>query len=379
MGRQQVLRSKGNWADVIDAMNAPARTDEDWADAIIDAARTVFASDHVGVYTLHVPVDDRPPAFPLWRPLSWAALADDLIAFAEKEGRMVWAPFHFTAPVLTYREGRELFVDPALGAKMEVFEQKHAYGDGVAILAHPMPGIVTVLHAIYDQPVELLAHERRVMTRIGLHLDAAYRLHASPESMVAEISARGGVERISTAPNAGRLKAHVKKMRHARKSGDPEVWTALVEGRVSVVPRGQRFLVLENPPSVHGLRSLSEGEASAVSLGARGLSTKLISYALGVSPSVVSQRLARAASKVGLLSRVELLRLAALLTRDSRSSLPENLLSGAEREIYEMLQRGLSNRAIATERNRSLHTIANQVASILRKTKHRSRREVLTG
>lgn len=373
-----VLRPKGNWADVIDAMNAPAATDEDWADKIIDAAKCVFAAPQIGLYALRVPTDESAPSFPLWRPSSWGPLADDLMSFAEKEGREVWAPFHFSAPVLTYREGQRLFADEHMRDKMKRFEQRHSYGDGVAVVAHPKPGIVVVMHAIYDHPVELRAHERRLLTRIGLHLDAAYRLHSSPETTVAEISARGAVERLPRAPEAERLKAHVKSMRHAHQRGDPAVWTALVEGRVSVVARGDRFLVLENAPSAHGLRALTEAEASVVSMAARGLSTKMIAYGLGISPSVVSQRLGRAAAKAGLFSRTELLRLATLLTRDSRSSLAEDLLSDAEREIYLLVQRGLSNRAIANLRSRSLRTIANQVASILRKTKSRSRRSLLT-
>jgi DNA-binding CsgD family transcriptional regulator len=261
---------------------------------------------------------------------------------------------------------------------MRALEEKHSYGDGLAILAHPMPGTVAVMHAWSEHPIELLAHDRRLLTRIALHLDAAYRLRAMPESTVAEISARGVVDRLSRAPDAERLKAHVENMRDARKGGNPEVWTALVEGRVSVVARGGGFLVLENPPSQHSLRVLTPGEASVLALAARGLPAKLVGYGLGVSPSVVSQRLARAAAKVGLFSRPELLRVAALLTRDPRSNLDEELLSDAEREIYELLQRGLSNRAIASLRSRSMRTIANQVASILRKTRHRSRRELLT-
>jgi DNA-binding CsgD family transcriptional regulator len=262
--------------------------------------------------------------------------------------------------------------------QMVAFGPKHAYGDGLAIIAHPMPGTVAVMHAWSEHPIELLAHDRRVLTRIALHLDAAFRLRTVPETAVAEISARGAVDRIERAPDAERLKAHVKNMRVARKSRDPKMWAALVEGRVSVVARGGGFLVLENPPSQHSLRALTPGEASVVSLAARGLSTKLVAYGLGVSPSVVSQRLAQAAAKVGLFSRPELLRLAMLLTRDARSSLDEALLSDAEREVYQLLRRGLSNRAIASLRSRSLRTIANQVASILRKTRRRSRRELLT-
>jgi DNA-binding CsgD family transcriptional regulator len=379
VGTPDLFRQKGNWADVIDAMNGPATTDEAWADAIIDAGETVFApGTRVGVYTLRVTDDDDAPEFPLWRPTSWGSFTDNLMSITRAYGRPAWGPFHFSAPVLTYLEGKRFLQDGPVREDMRALEEKHSYGDGLAIIAHPMPGTVAVMHAWSEHRIDLLAHDRRVLTRIALHLDAAYRLRTVPQTAVAEISSRGVIDRLERAPDAERLEAHVKNMRHARKTRDPEMWAALVEGRVSVVARGGGFLVLENPPSQHSLRALTPGEASVISLAARGLPTKLVAYGLGISPSVVSQRLAQAAAKVGLFSRPELLRVATLLTREPRSSLDEEVLSDAEREIYELLRRGLSNRAIASLRSRSMRTIANQVASILRKTRHRSRRELLT-
>lgn len=159
------------------------------------------------------------------------------------------------------------------------------------------------------------------------------------------------------------------------------VWSALQRGHVSLMPRtaGTRieYLVLHNPPEAHSLRALSLEESSTLRLACRGVSNKLIGYALGLSPATVSGRLASAASKIGLASRTELIRLAAFLVRDERGEMSDGVLSGAERDILLLLRRGLSNREIAGLRSRSVRTIANQVAALLRKTQSASRRELL--
>lgn len=49
-------------------------------------------------------------------------------------------------------------------------------------------------------------------------------------------------------------------------------------------------------------------------------------------------------------------------------------LTAAERDVLELLKRGLGNDAIAKLRGRSVRTIAIQVASLLRKTGKGSRR-----
>lgn len=92
------------------------------------------------------------------------------------------------------------------------------------------------------------------------------------------------------------------------------LWTALVEGRMSVVPRGRRYLVIENPTATHRIRALT----------------------------------------------------------------PREVATAAEAEVLELLERGLSNERIAALRRRSVRTIANQMASLLRKTGATSRRQLAT-
>jgi DNA-binding NarL/FixJ family response regulator len=53
-------------------------------------------------------------------------------------------------------------------------------------------------------------------------------------------------------------------------------------------------------------------------------------------------------------------------------------LTLAEREVLEAIRQGRSNAHIAATRGRSERTVANQVASILRKTGRGSRCELMT-
>jgi DNA-binding NarL/FixJ family response regulator len=56
---------------------------------------------------------------------------------------------------------------------------------------------------------------------------------------------------------------------------------------------------------------------------------------------------------------------------------PPQQLTNAERAVLARVVRGESNRTIATARNTSVRTIANQVASLLRKTGATSRYDLI--
>jgi DNA-binding CsgD family transcriptional regulator len=57
--------------------------------------------------------------------------------------------------------------------------------------------------------------------------------------------------------------------------------------------------------------------------------------------------------------------------------LDDDALAEAEAEVLALLERGLNNRKTASNRMRSVSTIANQVASLLRRTGATSRRQLV--
>lgn len=150
---------------------------------------------------------------------------------------------------------------------------------------------------------------------------------------------------------------------------------------MSLVARAEgtkrHYLVVDNAPGRQPMRALSKSELDVVSYAARGLSLKMIAYGLGLPTPTVSARLASAASKVGLATRMELVRIAAMLVHDPRARFEEIALTTAERDVLDLLAQGLSNKQIAALRGRSIRTIANQVASLLAKTKTPSRRALV--
>lgn len=95
---------------------------------------------------------------------------------------------------------------------------------------------------------------------------------------------------------------------------DVDVWTALLEGRVTLVDwfddDGRRFVVArrnEIPTRI------SVVEKTVVTWVATGRPQKVVACELGLSPAAVSDALARAIHKLGISCVAELTRVAAAL------------------------------------------------------------------
>lgn len=173
---------------------------------------------------------------------------------------------------------------------------------------------------------------RRLWARVAAHVAAARRLRAALAADRAPVDAvltpAGRLEHAETrlAESAREaLRGAVLDQERARTKlrrrdpvGATESWQALVGGQWSLIDRfergGRRYLVAHrNPPVLADVRALSPRECAVVHLAALGKPNKLIAYELGVSESGVSSHLQTAMRKLGIASRLELIRLAALL------------------------------------------------------------------
>jgi DNA-binding NarL/FixJ family response regulator len=70
-------------------------------------------------------------------------------------------------------------------------------------------------------------------------------------------------------------------------------------------------------------------------------------------------------------------RLASFLIDSPRFPVDVDALTATEREVFDLVRMGLSNADIAARRTRSVHTVANQVSAILRKTTSSTRRGLI--
>ncbi|MBX3222808.1 MAG: helix-turn-helix transcriptional regulator [Labilithrix sp.] len=381
-----VLRRGADWAGVVEAAQEEARDDEVWARRLVGAAKGLFATDHEPSLVLveHSPACDSAwsAALATTYPVVAATRDAALSRYGVSGFRTLYYP---PTTVRTYRE-IERTLSPEIEARAVEARGLLDAHDLLGVFAYPEPGVVVVLYAAYDREIHLPRYDRSLLARIALHIETSYRLRRRPEVLKAVLDVDGRViERSEDAPPADVLAAHALSVTRARRERDGAealtLWPALVSGQLSLVERRsgtkKRYLFVENPAPTQPFRALAPAEVDVVSLAARGHPTKLIAYALGVSPSIVSMRMASAAAKVGVSSRMDLVRLAAMLSRDPRARFADIALTDAESDVLELLQRGLSNKEIAAMRSRSVRTIANQVASLLRKTQTRSRRELV--
>jgi DNA-binding CsgD family transcriptional regulator len=392
MTRRQLVRTRADWIRVLEAIHAPARGDAAWADDVNETL-TAILPRAIGVGMVgveHTPDFLRAENLFVAPPPSMPEVREMAAAVTTMTGPQVLRPLlHPDHPVTSHLEvASEL--PPETVETMAAMRRSIGAHDVLGIVVNPTPNVSVISYAVFDEPIAMSPYERRLLTQIALHLEAGYRLRRRPEIVVAEISADGKVlHRTGDAPDAARLGRQAARLKRARSreargtAGAIDLWPALVAGRMSLVERrvGSRgsYLVVENPIEATSSRALTKAEADVVALASRGLSTKLVAYALGVASSTVSARLAAAASKLGVTTRDELVRLAALLAGSPRKDADEPFpaLTDAERDVLELLRRGMSNREIAEARSRSVRTIANQVASLLRKTRSGSRRGLL--
>jgi len=377
-----VLARRVDWLALLEAIHAVVPDEQRWVEGIWQAAKPVFRTSHgVGFSIIDHSATCSTARYAALamdgRPIQ-AQLAED--AGLSQLGVSGFRAYYYPAGLIATHQEIDRGLSPEQLAAPQRVRSASGCSDALGVFSHPKPGRVAVLYAIHDAPIVLSRHDRELLTRVALHIDTAHRLRCAPELVKAVLDADGRIlHREKEAPAAALLSRRVARLASAESPLD--LLPALLAGKMALVCRREngklRYLVVESAPQTQALRAWSAGEIDVVTQAARGLSTKLVGYALGLSPPAVSRLLGSAASKVGTSTRADLVRIAAMLTRDPRASFPDADFTGAQREILALLQVGLSNREIARQRARSVRTIANQVASLLRKTGSASRRELV--
>jgi DNA-binding CsgD family transcriptional regulator len=383
-----------DFVGVLEAAYATAPDDEAWARRVVDSARAFFVpSRFVGMNMIeHAPDCSSAritlAAGDLMERLAGHVQDDPARAFGVDVLHTMYYP---PRPVWTFKEMLSALPREAADGIFRTLQPKNAairVRDALGMFCHPEPGVAACFYGLEENTVHASVHRRTLLTQVALHIETALRLRRRPSSLLAVLAPDGRILHAEDgAPEHALLTRAVGRLEEARRratrrqAGALDLWEALVCGQASLVERedaGRRcYFVVENAPVRQPLRMLTDGEHDVVSYAARGLTSKLVAYALGLSASTVSARLASAARKIGLATRLELVRIAAMLTCDPRARFEQLALTTSERDVLALLAQGLSNEQIAQRRGRSIRTIANQVASLLAKTGAASRRALV--
>lgn len=372
------IRPHANFSGIIDrayatgdSVDAYPADDRAWAEAlaaqlghlfdgVIATGTSLWQHDGWQHVSLHfatgcgTPIDDD---------VATAIGRDELARYVEHAG--VVSTHAEQAPTLSAQARERLHAQhAALGAV-----------DAIELHVQPEPGVMLWLVVLTRAPVRLTARQRMRLVQVALHVQNALRLRRTPHAVQAFVSHAGVLSGDFTAPT-------VRRVDGKRPHDVSTLWHALVTGSYSIVPHVAQgvpcYGVLENAPAARPHRALSADEKRVVQHASRGLSNKSLGHVLGMSPSTISRLLESAALKLGLGSRAKLVRLASLLSGgETQGTIPT--LTQAEADVLELVRAGLSNRDIGASRGRSERTVANQVASLLKKTGSANRRRLIAG
>ncbi|WP_437959466.1 LuxR C-terminal-related transcriptional regulator [Sorangium sp. So ce119] len=386
-----IVRAGTDFISVLEALYQPEPDTTRWAgDLLVAIGGVVEAPRGLCMGVVAHEDDYENPAFmfsAVSEPSLMAISDRSKIAMANRE--VFRAAYYPGRPVVTHSEVAATLTEEG---KACFCASRDPWGgrDGLALFAYPRPGLPVLLFVPVDHDLTLSRAEQRVLLRVAGHLDSSLRLRYRPDLAIAAVLSPSG--RFLDLDDASiesaqreRLTERVITLERARLRGrrkDPAAlddWQALIEGRYSVVPRddtdGKRhYLLIRNAAVAESHARFSAREIDVLRLAARGFTGKGITYALGLPPSSVSTALASAAAKVGLRSRHALVEVAVAMFGVRSSDAPVATLTPAERDVLELLRRGLTNAEIARLRERSIRTVANQVAAVLHKCGAPSRR-----
>ncbi len=368
--------------DVLEAIHSEDRSVTDWLTRINESFAKLVPSEYGATAVL---LERGRHRYYLRASVTTGVYSTAMLDGAIRSApRRYWDAFFWDPQFVGTIESTERRLSGADGNLHGPTLQSMGATDGIALLGKASRKWCVAATTNTRDTIRLQPAERLLLARVALHLEMGLALRLTPESMVAVVHPSGKLEAIEQPPvgAAERWAAHARAVETVRVHRQAvETWTALCSGRYGFVERidtdGKRYyVVLDCPPHHWRDRKLSPRQAQVLELSARGLTGKLVAYALGIAPREVSAALSGAALRLGVGTRLDAIRLAAL-SLGLHQEADTSQLTETERLVLTCIQRGWSNAAIARHRDCSPRTVANQVASILRKTHAVSRRELV--
>lgn len=309
---------EADWVGVLEAMYALELDDESWLQRIADAIRPGLDMG-LGIQALRY--DVRTPQHATFTPLvssggaPWMERGPDNTW--ERFGPEVGLQLYLGSPSIT---SARMALAEATGHE-DAFDHifpspEQPIPDFLVTRSSPTQSLGVLVGAPSPKPLDLAARRLGRLGRVTAHLGAAFRLREGLRREEAILRADGRTEHAEGEARDRSLREALRdaarlidRARGRLRKRDPweavSLWQALVSGRWSLVDRfdsdGRRYLVaMRNPMPRAELRALTAREAEVVTLAARGMSSKLVAYHLGIGASTASTLLARALRKLGV-------------------------------------------------------------------------------
>jgi DNA-binding CsgD family transcriptional regulator len=319
--------------DIIEAVETLYRTDTtsaEWLRAVCESIRPLVDPEHQGVqggfYQSADACSFRPEGPVLCIDLSERrrAIFDEGLQYLGED----------------FIAGTFLFSGVTRGTAVEGWSRIPPVRDG-AFHAHGMADVLNVVaiepdgagcgFGVFRSEAALFPKaENHLLRGFFRHFIAAHRLHrklqqavVSPDGAAAVFDSSGRLHHAAGAAAEASVRRALRsavldseRSRGPRRRRDPhaalDAWESLVAGRWSMVDHldhdGRRYiLAVENSPRACGLDLLSPREREVVERALSGSDNKVIAYDLGITHSTVKVLIARAAVKLGVRTRRELL------------------------------------------------------------------------
>jgi len=297
--------------NIVEAAYQLDAPDDVWLKTIAEAVRP-YLDEGFGLAAFEfIREPSQPPkilhSLHLWMPEPLAEVYPKL--FANMDPSLRQRPFEM-GPFITGSQMMGMRNEFAELPQMKQGLQRFGMFDSVWVTATDPTGRGCGFHAGRRKIGWATPRDSQRWGRLAAHLSSAVRLRARLKIGAAPLEAPSAIFDPS-----GKLHDATGDAQEASARAALGEWRALVSGHWSLVDQmeqdGRRYVVArKNEPLALGPEALSDRERQVIGYALLGHHNKLIAYELGIAASTVRVLMARAASKLGVRTRDELIQAA---------------------------------------------------------------------
>jgi len=320
--------------NIVEAAYQLDAPDDVWLKTIAEAVRP-YLDEGFGLAAFEfIREPSQPPkilhSLHLWMPEPLAEVYPKL--FANMDPSLRQRPFEM-GPFITGSQMMGMRNEFAELPQMKQGLQRFGMFDSVWVTATDPTGRGCGFHAGRRKIGWATPRDSQRWGRLAAHLSSAVRLRARLKIGAAPLEApsaifdpsgklhdaTGDAQEASARAALRQAVMTMEKVRGPKREEEPDralgEWRALVSGHWSLVDQmeqdGRRYVVArKNEPLALGPEALSDRERQVIGYALLGHHNKLIAYELGIAASTVRVLMARAASKLGVRTRDELIQAA---------------------------------------------------------------------